>query len=85
MLRKDKSDMKISVENKGKNIPQNSLDKLFEKFVRLDATQGTKGSGLGLYNARKIVELWGGKISVDSSDHKTRFTFSIPQKAVDTD
>lgn len=72
----------IAVENAGKNIPEAQLDKLFRRFVRLDATQGTKGSGLGLYNARKVVELWGGTIWVDSHDNRTRFTFTIPDASV---
>ena len=77
--------VEIAVENEGKNIPQNALNKLFEKFVRLEATQGTKGSGLGLYNARKIIELWGGEINVDSSENRTCFTFTIPQEPAKSD
>lgn len=70
----------VSVENEGPNIPETQLARLFEKFVRLEATQGTKGAGLGLYNARRIVEMWGGRITVESHDEKTRFTFTIPQE-----
>ena len=70
--------VEISVENQGPNIPQEHLTKLFGRFVRLDATQGTKGSGLGLYNARKVVEMWGGSIQVKSTDEATRFYFTLP-------
>lgn len=73
------TEVMISVENAGPNIPPIYLDKLFQRFVRLDATQGTKGSGLGLYNARKIVERWGGIIGIQSEEHATRFYFTIPQ------
>ncbi|MCH7990213.1 MAG: sensor histidine kinase [Planctomycetes bacterium] len=67
----------ISVTNAGPNIPEQNLKKLFQKFVRLDAAQGTRGSELGLYNARKIVELWGGTIRVESSENHTRFVFTL--------
>lgn len=73
------SEVTISVENSGATIPPHYLDRLFQRFVRLDATVGTKGSGLGLYNARKIVERWGGIIGVQSEEHATRFYFTIPQ------
>ena len=73
------SEVTISVLNAGPNIPPAYLNKLFQRFVRLDATQGTKGSGLGLYNARKIVERWGGVIGVQSEERCTRFYFTIPQ------
>ncbi|MBI5093120.1 MAG: HAMP domain-containing histidine kinase [Candidatus Hydrogenedentes bacterium] len=78
VLRSAQDGFEITVENEGPNIPQSHLDKLFEKFVRLDSTQGTKGSGLGLYNSRKVVELWGGRIWVESDSAKTRFTFTLP-------
>ncbi len=78
ILSRKNNNYEVSVRNKGPNIPENYLRMLFEKFVRLDATRGTKGSGLGLYNARKLVELWGGTISVASGDSTTTFTFSLP-------
>ena len=68
----------ISVENEGPNIPKENMDRLFRKFMRLDDTRGTKGSGLGLYNSRKVVELFGGKIWVESDEHTTRFSFTVP-------
>ncbi|MCP4642254.1 MAG: HAMP domain-containing histidine kinase [bacterium] len=70
----------IAVANKGAGIPEAHLKRLFNKFVRLEATQGTKGAGLGLYNARKVVELWGGEITVQSEEDRIRFEFTIPQE-----
>jgi len=77
-MTKQGKDCVVSVENAGPNIPQENLNRLFQRFVRLDATQGTKGSGLGLYNARKIVEMWGGIILVESGERVTRFVFTVP-------
>lgn len=82
-LGRPQDDVLVAVKNKGPNIPEEYLSKLFQRFVRLEATQGTKGSGLGLYNARKLVELWGGTIAVNSGDNETRFTFTMPQPEFD--
>lgn len=79
-MTKQGNDCVVSVENAGPNIPKENLSRLFQRFVRLDATQGTKGSGLGLYNARKLVEMWGGLILVESAERVTRFVFTIPQE-----
>lgn len=70
----------ISVKNQGPNIPEQQIKRLFEKFVRLDATQGGRGAGLGLYNSRKIVENWGGRIWAESQDNTTTFFFTIPEE-----
>lgn len=80
-LGRPENDVLIAVKNRGATIPEEYLSKLFQRFVRLEATQGTKGSGLGLYNARKLVELWGGTIAVNSGENETRFTFTMPQPA----
>ena len=71
--------VELSVENDGPNIPERNLARLFQKFTRLDATQGTKGSGLGLYNARRIVELWGGTIRAESTARGTLFAFTLTE------
>jgi len=77
-MRSTQDGYEIAVENEGPNIPKAHVDRLFEKFVRLDSTQGAKGSGLGLYNSRKVVELWGGRIWLQSDERKTRFLFTLP-------
>jgi len=79
LVRNDE-DVEIGVENDGPGIPESQLKRLFHKFVRLEATQGSKGAGLGLYNARKLVELWGGVMRVTSHGNKTRFSFTIPEE-----
>lgn len=56
------------VKNFGKPIPKESFEKIFEKFERLDRDSQIKGSGLGLFNCRKILNSLKGRIWCDSSE-----------------
>ena len=74
--------IKISVEDEGVGIPTNDLDKIFEKFVRLEnhLTSKTQGNGLGLYITKKLVESMNGRIIVSSSQNKgTNFSVVFPE------
>ncbi len=70
----------ILFSNRGKTIPGQKLDAVFEKFFRLDdaRTTNTGGAGLGLAIARDIVTLHGGTISAESRDEITTFTVELP-------
>ncbi|MGG7177982.1 sensor histidine kinase [Clostridium paraputrificum] len=54
----------VAIRNKGNNIPQEKVAKLFERFYRLDESRNaqTGGSGLGLAISKNIVELHEGQI-----------------------
>ena len=56
----------ITVEDTGRGIKQESIDKLFTKFQRLDEDRNTtiEGTGLGLAITKQLIELMGGKILV---------------------
>ena len=56
----------VHVEDTGPGIPPESLDSVFEEFVRLENSAGTSGSGVGLAMARSLARAMGGDISVDS-------------------
>lgn len=70
----------VNITNKGKQIPKEKLDKIFEKFYRLDSSRTSKtgGSGLGLAIAKEIVELHGGKIYAESDMKETTFSVILP-------
>lgn len=73
----------ISVTDTGKGIPRDKFDVIFEKFAQLedDRTRAKeeRGAGLGLYVAKRIVELHGGTIEVESEVGKgSTFTISLP-------
>jgi signal transduction histidine kinase len=71
----------ISVFNEGAGVSAEKLPLLFRKFSRIDdlSNLGKKGTGLGLFICREIIEKHGGKISAESIPGSwIRFTCSIP-------
>ncbi|WP_461810238.1 sensor histidine kinase [Faecalimonas sp.] len=67
--------------NRGKQIPAEKLDRLFEKFYRVDnaRSSSTGGAGLGLAIAKEIVELHSGTIRAESNEEQTKFIVSLPK------
>lgn len=77
------NNLETSVTDSGIGIKPEDLGKLFVKFERLDNAASpifhASGAGLGLYLTKKIIEMLGGKIEVQSEFGKgSKFTFSIP-------
>lgn len=75
----------ISVEDTGIGIKQENLNKLFNKFERLDLKDNItiEGTGLGLAITKKLVDMMHGKIVVQSVFGKgSKFTVSIDQRIV---
>ena len=75
----------ISVEDTGIGIKQENLNKLFNKFERLDLKDNVtiEGTGLGLAITKKLVDMMNGKIVVQSVFGKgSKFTVSIDQRIV---
>ncbi len=70
----------ITVSNRGRTIPPDKLNRIFEQFFRLDSSRSTAtgGAGLGLAISREIVELHGGTISAASEDESITFTIVLP-------
>ena len=57
----------VIISDQGPGIPQNEIRKLFKPFQRLDQTRTmARGSGLGLFSTKKIVEGHGGQINIAS-------------------
>ena len=73
----------VSVEDTGIGIKRENIDKLFNKFERLDEDRNTtiEGTGLGLAITKKLVQLMHGELVVQSVYGKgSKFTVSIDQK-----
>ncbi len=72
----------FSLADQGIGIPAAEQPRIFEKFFRASnaSASQTEGTGLGLYVARRIVELHGGRMWFESTaDQGTTFYFSLPQ------
>ena len=71
----------VSVRNSGNGISVEELDKIFERFYKIDKSRSydVKGAGLGLYIVKSIINLHSGEIKA-TSDHEsyTDFSFWIP-------
>ena len=71
----------VTVADEGIGIPIRDQKRIFERFFRGPDVVGggTRGTGLGLYICKAIVEAHGGQIRVDSEPGKgSRFTFAMP-------
>lgn len=71
----------ISVHNEGVSIPVEDIDQLFRPYSRLQTSSSQKGSGLGLYITKCIVEAHGGELRLERSTEKnqgTTFSFDLP-------
>jgi two-component system CheB/CheR fusion protein len=83
-IRAKKADSKIEVEvwDTGVGIASENMEKIFEGFFRVDTpySRVTEGTGLGLPLSKKLVELHGGKLSVESAglDRGTLVRFTLP-------
>jgi signal transduction histidine kinase len=77
--RKENNHITITVKDNGSGIDLDVLPKLFTKFV----TKSEKGTGLGLYISKSIIEAHGGKIWAENNNNGkgATFTFTLPLAA----
>jgi signal transduction histidine kinase len=76
----------VSVHNQGTSIPSSEISQLFRPYVRLQATSDRRGSGLGLYIAKSIIEAHQGTLRLEPHTEEmtiegprgTTFTFTLP-------
>lgn len=75
------NELTTSVSDTGIGIPKEAIPHLFNKFFRVSnqTQQANKGTGLGLYISKSIIEKLGGKIWVESEAGKgSKFSFTLP-------
>lgn len=76
------SEVITSVQDTGVGIPKEAIPHLFNKFFRVSGNlgQSSKGTGLGLYISKSIIDRHKGRIWVESEEGKgSKFSFSLPQ------
>lgn len=71
----------LVVADDGPGIPPDARERVFQRFVRLDASRSVPGSGLGLSLVRAIVRLHGGTISLSDNRPGLRCTIILPDDA----
>jgi signal transduction histidine kinase len=80
----EEDSVRICIMDEGPGIPANELDRIFDKFHRVNGNnrESIQGAGLGLAIAKGIIEAHHGKIWADSKIGKgTMFCFSLPKPA----
>jgi len=79
--------LRFFVKDTGIGIPEESQEYIFNRFSKLDEKRKNvyKGTGLGLAISRKLVQMLGGKIGVQSREGKgSEFYFTLPYKILDS-
>ncbi len=80
-LQKDQRSFNVSIRDTGIGIPPEEQTRIFDRFYRIeqDSPAEAKGTGLGLFIAKTLVELHGGQICVTSEVGKgSEFSFTLP-------
>ncbi len=86
-VREAPEELLFYIKNEGRGIPADKLNKLFEKFSRLEGEleHRQRGTGLGLFNAKVIVEKHGGRIWAESEEGAwANFLFTLPKEETES-
>lgn len=81
-IKKSNAGIVFGIKNSGSYIPKTELKNVFERFYKVDKSRSANknGTGLGLYITKTIIDIHGGRISVNSQDGEhpfTEFCFSL--------
>jgi signal transduction histidine kinase len=81
---RENGEVQVSVTDTGPGIAPEDQDRIFEEFQQTDVgAEQREGTGLGLAVSKRLVELLGGRIWVESElGHGSRFVFTLPSEEV---
>ncbi|MBI2332863.1 MAG: DUF4118 domain-containing protein [Chloroflexi bacterium] len=68
----------VIVSNQGPQVPQEDLERIFDKFFRLRETDRVTGTGLGLSICKGIIEAHGGRLWAENVSDGLAFNFTFP-------
>jgi signal transduction histidine kinase len=74
------ADLLVSIANTGDGIPADDLERVFERFYRVEKSRDRArgGAGIGLAIVKQLIEAGGGRVGAGSAAGMTRFWFSLP-------
>lgn len=86
-INEDSARYRLSVINTGSKIDDKNIDKLFDKFYRVDKARqrDTNSTGLGLSIVKNILELHGFEYSLENIESGVCFTYYLPKEELEED
>ncbi|OGN72225.1 MAG: hypothetical protein A2X25_00760 [Chloroflexi bacterium GWB2_49_20] len=75
---RDETSMLVRVSNQGPHVPEEDLERIFDKFYRITAADRVTGTGLGLSICKGIIETHGGQIWAENLPGSFAFNFTLP-------
>jgi two-component system sensor histidine kinase KdpD len=74
----DKQTLQVEISNQGPPVPEQHLERIFDKFYRITAADRVTGTGLGLSICKGIIEAHGGRIWAENLEDGFAFKFTLP-------
>ncbi|HCK67388.1 MAG TPA: hypothetical protein DHW49_14095 [Anaerolineae bacterium] len=74
----EKDFLHVTLSNQGPQVPNEDLERIFDKFYRVTATDKVTGTGLGLSICKGIIEAHGGNIWAENLPNGFAFNFTVP-------
>jgi two-component system, OmpR family, sensor histidine kinase KdpD len=75
---KDRQFLLVRVSNQSMPVPETDLERIFDKFYRINPSERVTGSGLGLSICKGIIEAHGGTIWAENLTDGLAFNFTLP-------
>ncbi len=70
--------LQVEISNQGPPVPEEHLERIFDKFYRITAVDRVTGTGLGLSICKGIIEAHGGRIWAENLSDGFAFKFNLP-------
>lgn len=79
-VKKENGKIAVSILNSGSSINEENKHRIFNKFFQEECSHSSQGNGIGLAVVKRVVELHGGDVEVESKENETCFTVKLPEK-----